>query len=228
MNLKKSPKADLEGKRTIFLELGLILALLIVYWMFNWSQKPEKVEDLQFAMDNELEEEIVITTQDAPPPPPPPPPPKKPVVADVIEVTEEKLDVDEEIQVDAEADEEEVVEVVEIEEDKEIIDEQKIFTIVEEQAQYPGGTKALLKYLGKKIKYPQVAIDNGVQGKVYLKFVVEKDGSVGDVQLLRGVDKSLDKEAIRVVKTLARFKPGKQRGRPVRVWFQVPVTFRLE
>lgn len=228
MDLKKSPKADLEGKRTIFLELGLIAALVVVYLMFNWSQNPDKVEEIQYAMDNELEEEVLITRNETPPPPPPPPPPKKPVVADVIEVTEEKLEVDEEIQIDAEADEEEVIEVTEIEQDEEIIDEQEIFTIVEEGAEFPGGQAALLKYLSKHIRYPQIAIDNGVQGRVYLRFVVEKDGSIGDVQLTRGVDKSLDKEAIRVVKTLPKFKPGKQRGRAVRQWFQVPVTFRLE
>lgn len=227
MELKKSPKADLERRRTIFLEVGLILALLFVYFMFEWSQPQEQVEELTFAMDSELEEDIVITRQDAPPPPPPPPPPK-PVITDIIEVTEEKIDIKDEIKVDAEAKVEDVVEVQEIVEEEEIIDEQQVFTIVEEPAEFPGGQIALLKYIKDKMKYPQIAADNGVQGRVFLKFVVERDGRVGEVVILRGVDKLLDKEAVRVVKTLPKFKPGKQRGKPVRVWFQLPVMFRLQ
>lgn len=227
MELKKSPKANLERKRTIFLEIGLILALLFVFFLFDWSQPQDQVEELTFAMDSELEEDIVITRQDAPPPPPPPPPPK-PVVTDIIEVTKEKIDIKDEIKVDAEAKVEDVVEVQEIVEEEEVIDEQQVFTVVEDPAEFPGGTAALLKYIAGKLKYPQIAADNGVQGRVFLKFVVEKDGSVGEVVILRGVDKLLDKEATRVVKTLPKFKPGKQRGKPVRVWFQLPVMFRLQ
>lgn len=228
MELKKSPKADLEKKRTLFLEIGLVVALLVVYLMFEWSKNPGKVDDVKYAMDQEIEEDVVITRQDLPPPPPPPPPPPKQQVIDVIEVTEQKLDVKDEIQVDAEADEEEVVEVQEIEEEEEVIEEQKVFVRVEKMPQFPGGDKALLAYLGKNINYPQVAADNGVQGKVYLKFVVEKNGKVGEVIVLRSPDKSLEKEAVRVIKTLPKFSPGMQRGKPVRVWYQVPVTFRLQ
>ncbi|PIF03471.1 MAG: energy transducer TonB [Draconibacterium sp.] len=228
MELKKSPKADLERKRVLFLEIGLAIALGVVWLMFEWSNDPGKVDEIKFAMDQELEEDVVITRQDVPPPPPPPPPPPKQQVADVIEVTKEKLDVKDEIQVDAEADEEEEVEVQEIEEEEEVIEETKVFIRVEQMPVFPGGIKALLKYLGKNINYPQVAADNGVQGKVYLKFVVEKDGRVGEVVVQRSPDKLLEKEAVRVVKTLPKFKPGMQRGKPVRVWYQVPVTFRLQ
>lgn len=230
MELKKSPKADLEKKRTIFLEIGLILALLFVFAMFNWSQKPDKVDDVKYAMDQELEEDVVITRQDAPPPPPPPPPPPKQQVIDEIEVTTEKLDVKDEIQVSAETSEDTEVEVKvqEIQEVVEEVEEQKVFIRVEKMPEFPGGEKALLEFLSKNIKYPQIAADNGVQGKVYLKFVVEKDGKVGEVQVQRSPDKLLEKEAVRVVKTLPKFSPGMQRGKPVRVWYQVPVTFRLQ
>ncbi|PIF03571.1 MAG: energy transducer TonB, partial [Draconibacterium sp.] len=220
--------ADLERKRVLFLEIGLAVALAVVWIMFEWSNDPGKVDEIKFAMDQELEEDVVITRQDIPPPPPPPPPPPKQQVADVIEVTTEKLDVKDEIQVDAEADEEEEVEVQEIEEEEEVIEETKVFVRVEKMPVFPGGIKALLKYLSKNINYPQVAADNGVQGKVYLKFVVEKDGRVGDVVVQRSPDKLLEKEAVRVVKTLPKFTPGMQRGKPVRVWYQVPVTFRLQ
>ncbi len=228
MDVKKSPKADLERNRTIFLMFGLAVALGLVWLMFEWSQKQDKVDEIKYAMDQELEEEAVITKRDAPPPPPPPPPPPKPKVADVIEVTKEKLDVKEEIQVDAEAEEEEEVKVEEIKEEEEVVEEKEIFMRVEQMPEFPGGQKALMKYIGRNLNYPQVAADNGVQGRVFLKFVVEKDGSVGEVQVLRSPDKLLEKEAVRVVKTIPKFKPGKQRGKPVRVWYQLPVTFRLQ
>ncbi len=229
MELKKSPKADLEKRRVLFLEIGLAIALAVVWIMFEWSNDPGKVDEIKFAMDQELEEDVVITRQDVPPPPaaPPPPAPKQQVV-DVIEVTKEKLDVKDEIQVDAEAEVEEEVEVQEIQEEEEVIEEQKVFVRVEKMPEFPGGTKALLKYVHDNIVYPQVAADNGVQGKVYLKFVVEKDGKVGEVVVQRSPDKLLEKEAVRVVKTLPKFTPGMQRGKPVRVWYQLPVTFRLQ
>ncbi|MBS9767279.1 MAG: energy transducer TonB [Flavobacteriaceae bacterium] len=228
MEIKKSPKADLERNRSIFLMFGLAVALGFVWAMFEWSQPQDKVDEIKYAMDNEIEEEAIITTENVPPPPPPPPPPPKQQVADVIEVTTEKLDVKEEIQVEAEADVEEEVEVQEIKEEEEVIEEKTVFVRVEKMPEFPGGIKALLGYIGKHMKYPQIAADNGIQGRVYLKFVVEKDGSVGEVVVLRSPDKLLEKEAVRVVKTIPKFRPGMQRGKAVRVWYQLPVTFRLQ
>lgn len=107
-------------------------------------------------------------------------------------------------------------------------EENKVFDIVEQQPLFPGGPAALLKYLSENTKYPVVAQENGVQGRVTVQFVVEKDGSISDVHVLRGVDPSLDKEAVRVVKSMPRWTPGKQNGITVRVNYRVPVLFRLQ
>lgn len=111
---------------------------------------------------------------------------------------------------------------------KHVVEETKIFTVVEQMPMYPGGNAALMGYLRDNIKYPTVAAENGVQGRVVVGFVVERDGSITDVNILRGVDPSLDREAMRVVKSMPRWNPGKQNGSAVRVKYQVPVSFRLE
>lgn len=111
---------------------------------------------------------------------------------------------------------------------KHVVEETKIFTVVEQMPMYPGGNAALMGYLRDNIKYPTVAAENGVQGRVVVGFVVERDGSITDVNILRGVDPSLDREAMRVVKSMPRWNPGKQNGSAVRVKYQVPVSFRLQ
>ena len=111
---------------------------------------------------------------------------------------------------------------------KHVVEETKIFTVVEQMPMYPGGDAALMGYLRDNIKYPTVAAENGVQGRVVVGFVVERDGSITDVNILRGVDPSLDREAMRVVKSMPRWNPGKQNGSAVRVKYQVPVSFRLQ
>lgn len=113
-----------------------------------------------------------------------------------------------------------------VEKPKEVKEE--IFRSVEQMPQFPGGDAALMKYLSSHINYPPMAAENNVQGKVILQFVVEKDGRVGEVKVARSVDKDLDKEAIRVVKSLPKFTPGRQNGQPVRVWYTLPVTFKLQ
>ena len=107
-------------------------------------------------------------------------------------------------------------------------EENKIFTVVEQMPMYPGGDAALMQYLSSNIHYPAVAAENGVQGRVVVGFVVERDGSITDVNVIRSVDPSLDREAVRVVKNMPRWTPGKQNGSAVRVKYQVPVTFRLQ
>ena len=108
------------------------------------------------------------------------------------------------------------------------VEETKVFDVVEEMPQFPGGQAALLEYLAKNIKYPVVAEENGVQGRVIVTFVVERDGSITDVKVVKSVDPSLDKEATRVVKSMPKWQPGKQNGSAVRVKYTVPVQFRLQ
>lgn len=112
---------------------------------------------------------------------------------------------------------------------KPVVEEEdnQVLEVVEQMPQFPGGQKALLQYISDNIKYPSIAQENGIQGRVVVRFVVKRDGSVGEVQVLRGVDATLDKEAVRVVKSIPNFIPGKQNGHAVNVWFTLPVQFKL-
>lgn len=225
MEIKKSKKADLEGKKGIFFEIGLLLALLVVFGAFQYkSYESQSVNIQQQVADNTPEEIIPITEQKVKPPPPPPP---KQVTQ--IEVVNDDVEVDEDIDIDAEADDNTVVqEYVPPAEDDEEVDEQQIFTVVESMPEFPGGMGALMKYLAENIKYPDLAKESGIQGRVFINFVVEPDGSISNVKVLRGIGGGCDEEAVRVVKSMPNWKPGKQRGKPVRVSYNLPVKFTLQ
>ena len=230
MEVKKSPKADLEGKKTIFLEIGFVIALGILLSAFNWKTNTKVEEGFVITQEEQVEEEIIpITQQMMKPPPPPPPAPK---LTDLIEIVEDELSIDEELEIDdAEAD-------VENKNnynfdydgdswgEEESDGEADIFQVVEDMPQFPGGS--VQKWIAKNVKSPMIAQENNIQGKVFVQFVIEKDGSVSDVKVARSVDPSLDKEAIRVVKAMPKWKPGKQRGKPVRVSYTVPINFQLQ
>jgi len=225
MEIKKSKKADLEGKKGIFFEIGLLLALLVVFGAFQYkSYQSQSVNIQQQVADNTPEEIIPITEQKVKPPPPPPP---KQVTQ--IEVVNDDVEVDEDIDIDAEADDNTVVqEYVPPAEDDEEVEEQQIFTVVESMPEFPGGMGALMKYLAENIKYPSLAKESGIQGRVFINFVVEPDGSISNVKVLRGIGGGCDEEAVRVVKSMPKWKPGKQRGKPVRVSYNLPVKFTLQ
>lgn len=229
MELKKSPKVDLESKRNTFLLLGLVLALGITLLAFEWTTKPKKVEGLGQIQTQEVEEEIIpITREQQVKPPPPPPPPK---VVEVLNIVDDDVEIEDELEIeDTEADETTVIDVAPVIETaaEEEEDEAQVFFIVEEMPEFPGGDLALRKYIANSIKYPVIAQENGIQGKVYVTFVVGKDGSVTNARIARGVDPSLDKEALRVVNSLPKWKPGKQRGKPVNVSYTVPINFVLQ
>jgi len=229
MELKKSPKAELETKKNVFFMIGLVVALGLTLLAFEWTTKPSKAESLGVAQTQEVEEEIIpITREQEVKPPPPPPPPK---VVEQLNIVDNDVEIEDELQIeDAEADDATVIDVQPVVETKkeEEADEQKVFYIVEDMPVFPGGELALRKYIMNAIKYPVIAQENGIQGKVYVQFVVGKDGSVQDAKIARGVDPSLDKEALRVVNTLPKWKPGEQRGQPVRVSYTVPINFVLQ
>jgi len=229
MELKKSTKADLENKRNTFLLLGLVLALGITLLAFEWTTKPKKVSDLGEIQTQEVEEEIIpITREQEVKPPPPPPPPK---VVEVLNIVDDDVEIEDELEIeDTEADDETFIDVapVIVAEEEEEEEEAQVFFIVEDMPEFPGGELALRKYIANAIKYPVIAQENGIQGKVYVTFVVDKDGGISDARIARGVDPSLDKEALRVVNTLPKWKPGKQRGKPVRVSYTVPINFVLQ
>lgn len=227
MEIKKAPKADLEGKKTIFFEVGLVLALAILLFAFEWKTSAQEAGTFQTVAEEQVEEEIIpITQQMMAPPPPPPPAPK---LTDLIDIVEDETSIEEELEIlDAEDKTENVV-------TNNVTDfgtygtedtgEADIFQVVEDMPSFPGGN--VQKWIAKNVKYPVLAMENGIQGKVYIQFVIEKDGSITDTKVIRGVDASLDKEAIRVINSMPKWKPGKQRGKPVRVSYTLPINFQL-
>lgn len=231
MEVKKSPKADLEGGIGMSILMGMIVGLAVLFVGFEWGTKDVQVVSADEGVaDIIAEEEIEITRPENTPPPPPPPP--APAVAEVLTVVEDDVELEQQDIVSSEDDataaqtETFVAPVVEEEEEEESA--QQIFTVVEKQPEFPGGTAELFKYLSKAIRYPVIAQENGIQGRVVCSFVVNRDGSIVDIQVMRGVDPSLDKEAIRVISEMPKWKPGEQRGKPVRVRFILPVQFRLQ
>lgn len=231
MEVKKSPKADLEGGIGMSILMGMIVGLAVLFVGFEWSTKDVQVVSADEGVaDIIAEEEIEITRPENTPPPPPPPP--APAVAEVLTVVDDDVELEQQDIVSSEDDasaaqtETFVAPVVEEEEEEESA--QQIFTVVEKQPEFPGGTAELFKYLSKAIKYPVIAQENGIQGRVVCSFVVNRDGSIVDIQVMRGVDPSLDKEAVRVISEMPKWKPGEQRGKPVRVRFILPVQFRLQ
>lgn len=228
MELKKNPKADLEKRRGLYLEIGLVVALVAALVAFNVKSYDREVKDAIERDAAQEEEEIIIQTDVQEPPPPPPP--EQPEVTTVIEVVADDKEITNELQVSAEVTDDtkniEITPVV-VEEEEEVVEEQ-IFTVVENDPEFPGGMEALYKYLAQNIKYPQLARDNNITGRVYVTFVVEKDGSIANPKVLRDIGGGCGQEAIRVVKSMPKWTPGKQRGKAVRVQFNLPVNFSLK
>jgi len=225
MEIKKTPKADLENKKALFFEIGLILALVIVLVSFEYKSYDKITIDLASRIVQDVPEEIIpITEQKVKPPPPPPP---KQVTQ--IKIVEDDVEVEDDLDIDVEADDQtEVEEYVPPVEDEEEVDEAEIFTVVESMPTFPGGMGALMKYLAQNIKYPPLAKESGIQGRVFINFVVEPNGSISNVKVLRGIGGGCDEEAVRVVKSMPKWSPGKQRGKPVRVSYNLPVKFTLQ
>ncbi len=227
MEVKKSPKADLEGKKTTNLLIGAILTLSVLFIGFEWSERDKQVVTDSGIQEIVFEEEIIpITEQEQPKQAPPPP--EAPKMEEVLEIMDNDTEV-EESTIQVSDDTQAAVEVkytpVEVEEE---VEEQQIFQVVEEMPEFPGGMAECMKWLGKNIKYPTISQENGVQGRVIIQFVVNRDGSIVDATVARGVDPYLDKEALRVVGLMPKWKPGKQRGKEVRVKYTLPVMFRLQ
>ncbi len=225
MEVKKSPKANLENYRGTFMLIGIIVALIAVYFVFGMSKANVKIKDLQGNQSTQVEEEQVAITRRKQPPPPPPPPQKQ--VSDVIDIVKNNVKINDVFNFDVEADDQTKVDFTDVDfsDDEQSTEEPVVWA--EQMPEFPGGDAALHQFIAKHMKYPELAIENDIQGTVYLRFVVLKSGKVGQVQVVRGVDPLLDKEAVRVVKLMPRFKPGMQGGRRVPVWFSLPVVFVL-
>ncbi|MBR2168703.1 MAG: energy transducer TonB [Paludibacteraceae bacterium] len=226
MQIKKSQKASLEDKKLTYVLLGFVFVLSLCYVALEWTEQEVtkyEVADMDFQFEEEIE--IQQTSQETTPPPPPPPVQE----VEVLNVVEDDVET-QEIEINTEDDKNTEVIIqapVEVQEEEE--EEEVVFVVVEKMPEFPGGQQALFKYLSENVKYPVIAQENGIQGRVICQFVVNKDGKIVDVEVVRsGGDPSLDKEAVRVIKSMPNWKPGQQRGKPVRVKYTVPVNFRLQ
>ncbi|MDG2491551.1 MAG: energy transducer TonB [Flavobacteriaceae bacterium] len=235
MQLKKNPNADLTKNSSLYFAIGLAVVLL-----FSWGALEKKTyEKSDFELqslniDDEDEEEVPITEQIKTPPPPPPPPP----APEVIEIVEDEEEVEETVIESTETDQEDIVEIEEVEEE-EFDDSPVPFAVIEDVPLYPGCERVaksqrrkcfqdqINKHIRKNFRYPEIAQEMGIQGRVYVNFIIAEDGRITNVRM-RGPDKNLEKEAARIISKLPRMTPGKQRGRPVRVPFSIPITFRLQ
>ena len=228
MEIKKSEKANLENKKLLFIEIGLIVSLLIVYIALEWTSKETNTAVLEDNTEILIEEEIISTNMETPPPPPAAP--KIPVLSDQIDIVDDEIELEDDMFMNLEDDSSlgvEIMDYVEVEE--EVVEEEAIpFQLVEEKPSFQGGdANQFSKWVNSRLVYPEIAKENGVSGRVTLQFTVEKDGTVTKVRVLRGVDPSLDKEAVRVVSMSPKWKPGKQRDRAVPVTYTFPVIFQL-
>ena len=229
MEIKKSPKANLENKKFLFTEIGLIVALLAVLGAFEWSTtEATSLEALGDDVAVVVEEEQVPITQEEQLPPPEVP--KEPVMSDIIDIVDDDIKVDD-VVISTEDDKSLGVEIKEyiVEQEEEVVEEEEVpFAIVEQKPTFQGGdANTFTKWVFSKIVYPEIAKENGVQGRVTLQFTIDTDGSVRNVKVLRGVDSSLDKEAVRVVSSSPKWQPGMQRNKPVKVKYTFPVVFQL-
>ncbi len=223
METKKSEKADLEKKSTFFFSIGLLISMTIVVTAFEWKDNEQSIADLTGKNTNTFEETMEVPPTDIPPPP-------APVIQQpqVIEVPdEEEIKDDIKVNLDVEVTEDTKVEeiVVQAEEPKE--ESEEIFNVVEESATPKGGIQAFYKYVFDKIKYPAQARRMGIEGRVFVEFVIQKDGSLSDVRAIKGIGAGCDEEAVRVVQSAPPWNPGKQRGKPVKQRYTLPIIFKL-
>ena len=217
MKAKKNPKISIERKRGLFFQIGLVITLLAVLIAFEWKSYEKTDYSLGKLQMDDLEDEMIpITRQEEKPPPPPPPPPE------IIEIVEDEVVIKNELEIEeTDTDENEFIEQEEEE------DSDEVFMVVEQMPVFPGGDLGLMKFIQKNTKYPPIAKENDITGKVYVSYVVNKKGKVTNVKVARSVDRYLDAEAVRVVKLLPYSSAGKQRGKPVNVQYTIPINFTL-
>ena len=210
MEIKKTSKASLENKKSSWLLVGYVIVLVFMFVAFEWSKRDVRIDMSGAITENVFEQEIEIPITEQPELVAPPPP-QAPAIASSEEIGEAVI-----------------IKPISPTVDEEIPVEDEIFEVVEKNPEFSYNGMSLMQYLGKSIKYPTIAQETGTQGRVIVQFVVNKDGSIVDVKVVRGVDPYLDKEAIRVISTMPKWKPGEQRGKPVRCKFTVPVMFKLQ
>ncbi|HDR67638.1 MAG TPA: energy transducer TonB [Bacteroidaceae bacterium] len=229
MESKKSNNADLENKKGLFLQVGLIVTLSVILIGFEWTQAPSKLDETEMVRAIQFEDEMMqITRREEPKPEPKP---EQPKVAEVLDIVEDDVEIDEDFDFDMEATMDTKYDFTSvIGDDDEEIEEEEVFYIVEDMPTFNGGDPAteFRKYIAQNLRYPEIAAENGISGRVIVQFAVNRTGQVVDAVVVRSVDPALDKEAIRVVMASPKWEPGKQRGKPVKVLFTFPINFVLQ
>jgi len=228
MEKKKSERADLQNKKVLFMEIGCIIALALVYFGFEYTSEEVRTAVLDDnSVITEIEDLIPITFET---PPPPPAAPKIPVLSDQIDIVDDDIEIDDDMFLKLEDDPGSGVEIMDyIEVIDEVVEEEEIpFMLVEEKPTFQkGDANDFSKWVNQRLVYPEIAKENGVQDRITLQFTIDKDGSLTKIKVLRGVDPTLDKEAVRVVSMSPKWEPGRQRDRAVPVTYTFPVIFRL-
>ena len=237
MQLKKNPNADLTKNSSLYFAVGLAVVLFISWQAIEWKTYDKSGYGYEaLNVDDDDDEEVPITEQLKTPPPPPPPPP----APEVLEVVEDEEEVEETIIESTETDQEEIIEVEDVEVEEEFDDDPVPFAVIEDVPIYPGCENVakserrncfqeqINKHVRNNFRYPEIAQEMGIQGRVYMHFVIDKDGSITDIKIARSPDRNLGIEAERIIHKLPKMTPGKQRGRPVHVPFNIPITFRLQ
>jgi len=238
MKPKKNPKIDLEKRKSLFFEIGMVLALAITLISFEWRSSVKKAVTFTNVKDLSVVEEMVPITRQEKIKEQPKLPPKIKVI-DVITIVDNDVDIDDELEIiEEEINQETEIKIKprEVVVEEEVEDETQIFVVVEDMPIFrpdicknnAEGDLELYRYINSSIRYPVIAQENGIAGRVFVRFVVGKDGGIYNVALVRGVDPSLDKEAIRVIKSLPKFEPGKQRGKAVKVSYTAVIKFVLQ
>ena len=228
MELKKNDKANLEKKKGVFFQLGLVITLSLILIGFEWTSSGLSKNQFDIGEGDIIDEEIIpVTRQEKPEPKTLPKPPK---VTEVLTIVENDVIIENELILDdLESDQDDEVQILDFDVSDEEQEEAEIFYIVEDMPSFKGeGLNGFRNWVMKNLQYPEIAAENGISGTVYVQFVVEPTGLVNKVTIMRGVDPALDKEAIRVVKTSPKWTAGKQRGKPVRVAFTFPIKFVLQ
>lgn len=228
MELKKNEKANLENKKTMFLQVGLIIALIVCLGAMEWTSGQKKDSMFAGMSEEAIEEEQIPVTEETPPEEMPPP---EVTVTDLFEIVEDDVVIENEVRFeDDETSEDKVVEIyapVLQAEEEEVEDE--IFVIVEDMPKFRGGDiNKFREWVQKRVRYPELAAENGIQGRVFITFVVEPNGTVSNVSISRSVDALLDEAAKEAVSASPKWEPGMQRGRPVRVRYSIPIIFQLQ
>lgn len=224
---KKSFKGDLERRRNAFVLIGFVVTLALVYASFELFATGDLVKDVSMADEEAIfvMDEDVIATDPTPPPPPPPVAQQQEVILQIVEdniKVNTDFDFSQDFDMDAVVEEYVPIEIVE-----EAVDNTPPMRFVEEMPEFVGGSEAMYAFLQANLKYPEVARNNNISGQVFIEFVVERDGSITDVRVLVGVYPELDQEAVRVVRSMPKWKPGKQMGKPVRTFFNIPIRFTI-